>query len=111
MRFLHAVLKPRQSREGRMHCCRGTRRAHRWTLFAFALPLAVLPLAATAAVAPPGVLPELFGIPVDFLIFATILLGVALFHHHTLAVALTGLTALIAYKLAFMNYNFLESGR
>ena len=38
--------------------------------------------------------PELFGIPVDFVIFATILLGVALFHRHTLAVALTGLAIL-----------------
>ena len=35
----------------------------------------------------------LFGIPVDFILFGLTLLGVALFHHHTLAVALTGLAA------------------
>ena len=41
--------------------------------------------------------PELFGVPVDFVIFGTILLGVALFHHNTLAVALTGVAVLVAY--------------
>ena len=38
-----------------------------------------------------------FGIPLEFVLFAATLLGVALFHHHTLAVALTGLAALIGY--------------
>jgi Na+/H+ antiporter NhaD/arsenite permease-like protein len=41
------------------------------------------------------------GIPVEFGIFALTLLGVAIFHHHTLKVALIGLGALIAYKLGF----------
>ena len=31
-----------------------------------------------------------FGIPFEFLLFAATLLGVALFHHRTLQVALTG---------------------
>ncbi|MET0567792.1 MAG: citrate transporter [Hyphomicrobiaceae bacterium] len=44
---------------------------------------------------------SVFGIPVDFILFALTLLGVALFHHHTLRVALTGLAAIVAYKLAF----------
>ena len=34
---------------------------------------------------------SLFGIPVPFILFALTLLGVAVLHHHTLAVALTGL--------------------
>ena len=34
------------------------------------------------------------------------LLGVALFHHHTLRVALTGLAAIVAYKLAFTGFKF-----
>ena len=46
-------------------------------------------------------LPELAGIPVDFILFALILLGVALFHHHTLRVALVGLVVITLYKLAF----------
>ena len=38
------------------------------------------------------------GIPVDFMLFALTLLGVALFHHHTLHVALTGLAAITAVQ-------------
>jgi Na+/H+ antiporter NhaD/arsenite permease-like protein len=41
----------------------------------------------------------LFGIPLDFILFAATLLGVALFHHHTLKVALTGLAAITLYKV------------
>ncbi len=48
--------------------------------------------------------PAVFGIPVDFILFAATLLGVALFHHHTLRVALAGLVAVIAYKLAFTGF-------
>ena len=48
----------------------------------------------------------LLGIPVDFILFALTLLGVALFHHHTLQVALTGLAAIIAYKLTFTGFKF-----
>jgi len=44
------------------------------------------------------------GIPVEFLLFALTLLGVAVFHHHTLPVALTGLVAIIGYKLAFTGF-------
>ena len=36
----------------------------------------------------------LAGIPLDFILFALTLLGVALFHHHTLRVALTGLAVM-----------------
>jgi hypothetical protein len=31
--------------------------------------------------------PAVFGVPLDFILFALTLLGVALFHHHTLRVA------------------------
>jgi Na+/H+ antiporter NhaD/arsenite permease-like protein len=48
----------------------------------------------------------LFGIPVDFILFALTLLGVALFHRHTLPVALTGLAAIIVYKVAFTGFKF-----
>lgn len=50
----------------------------------------------------------LFGIPVDFILFALTLLGVALFHHHTLQVALTGLAAISLYKLVFTGFKFGE---
>ena len=45
-----------------------------------------------------------FGIPVDFILFALTLLGVALFHHKTLQVALAGLAAIIVYKLIFTGF-------
>nr|WP_249127868.1 citrate transporter [Bradyrhizobium lablabi] len=48
----------------------------------------------------------LFGIPVDFILFALTLLGVALFHHHTLPVALTGLAAIVVYKLIFTGFKY-----
>jgi Na+/H+ antiporter NhaD/arsenite permease-like protein len=45
-----------------------------------------------------------FGIPVDFILFAVTLLGVALFHHKTLQVALAGLAAIVVYKLVFTGF-------
>ena len=41
------------------------------------------------------------GVPVDFVLFAITLTGVALFHHHTLYVALVGLAVITLYKLGF----------
>jgi Na+/H+ antiporter NhaD/arsenite permease-like protein len=55
-------------------------------------------LPACAAAAAPGEPPALLGIPVDFLLFAATLLGVAVFHHHTLRVALVGLAAIVTYQ-------------
>jgi Na+/H+ antiporter NhaD/arsenite permease-like protein len=46
-----------------------------------------------------------FGIPLEFVLFALTLLGVALFHHRTLEVALTGLAVVVAYKLAFTGFH------
>jgi Na+/H+ antiporter NhaD/arsenite permease-like protein len=46
----------------------------------------------------------LFGIPVDFILFGLTLLGVAVFHHRTLEVALTGLAAVTVYKLLFTSF-------
>ena len=45
-----------------------------------------------------------FGIPVDFILFALTLLGIAVFHNHTLPIALSGLAAVIIYKLAFTGF-------
>ena len=62
--------------------------------------------AALAAGASPadGVLPSVAGIPVDFILFALTLAGVALFHHHTFWVALVGLASITGYKLAFTGF-------
>ena len=44
------------------------------------------------------------GVPVDFVLFAITLAGVALFHHHTLYVARTGLAVITLYKLGFSDF-------
>ncbi len=44
-------------------------------------------------------MPNLFGVPVEFFLFAATLLGVALFHGHTLQVGLAGLVAVAGYKI------------
>ncbi len=44
------------------------------------------------------------GAPLDFVLFGLTLAGIALFHHHTLQVALAGLAAIVAYKLAFTGF-------
>jgi Na+/H+ antiporter NhaD/arsenite permease-like protein len=48
---------------------------------------------------------ELLGIPLEFVLFAATLLGVALFHHRTLEVAVSGLLAIVAYKLAATGFH------
>lgn len=50
--------------------------------------------------------PTVAGIPVDFILFGLTLLGVALFHHYTLQVALTGLVTVTIYKLIFTGFKF-----
>jgi Na+/H+ antiporter NhaD/arsenite permease-like protein len=46
----------------------------------------------------------MFGVPVEFILFALTLLGVALFYHHTLRVALTGLVTISIYKILFTGF-------
>ena len=62
--------------------------------------LLMLPAVAFAA----GDLPTVGGIPVDFILFALTLLGVALFHNATLYVALTGLVTISLYKIVFTGF-------
>ncbi len=73
------------------------------------LPLSViLPVGALLAIhsglAVAAESPQVLGIPVDFILFALTLLGVALFHKYTLQVALTGVTVIILYKLGFTGF-------
>ncbi|MBL8490839.1 MAG: citrate transporter, partial [Rhodocyclaceae bacterium] len=48
--------------------------------------------------------PAVAGIPIEFILFALTLLGVALFHNQTFYVALSGLAAVSLYKLAFTGF-------
>jgi Na+/H+ antiporter NhaD/arsenite permease-like protein len=43
-------------------------------------------------------------VPVDFILFALILLGIATLHRHTLQVAVAGLVVVTIYKLAFTGF-------
>jgi hypothetical protein len=61
---------------------------------------------ALPALAASGEAPALLGIPVEFILFALTLLGVALLHHYTLQVALTGLATITLYKLFFTGFKF-----
>ena len=66
-------------------------------LAGFSLALLALPAFAAAG-------PHLASIPVDFILFALTLLGVALFHNHTFYVALTGLLTVSLYKIVFTGF-------
>ncbi|HEX5803180.1 MAG TPA: citrate transporter, partial [Azospira sp.] len=56
----------------------------------------------TLALAADG--PAVAGIPVDFILFGLTLLGVALFHHYVLQVALGGLATITVYKVLFTGF-------
>jgi Na+/H+ antiporter NhaD/arsenite permease-like protein len=82
----------------------GLESASRWrssslTATAAAILLAVCPGYAFAAESP-----VLLGIPVEFILFALTLIGVAVFHHYTLQVALSGLATIALYKLVFTGF-------
>ena len=62
--------------------------------------LLLLPVSAFAA----DSLPTVGGIPIDFILFGLTLLGVALFHHATLYVALSGLATITLYKIMFTGF-------
>jgi Na+/H+ antiporter NhaD/arsenite permease-like protein len=71
----------------------------------FALVLAAASNSALAAqAAAPAEGPAVLGVPLDFILFGLTLLGVALFHRHTLYVALAGLAVITLYKLGFTGF-------
>ncbi|MBF0139446.1 MAG: citrate transporter [Magnetococcales bacterium] len=48
--------------------------------------------------------PSILGIPLDFILFALVLLGVALFSENTLQVGLIGATTIVLYKVFFAGF-------
>jgi Na+/H+ antiporter NhaD/arsenite permease-like protein len=52
-----------------------------------------------------GDAPAVAGIRVEFILFAATLLGVALFHHRTLQIALGGLATIALYKIVFTGFH------
>jgi Na+/H+ antiporter NhaD/arsenite permease-like protein len=70
-----------------------------------AVLLYATPLSGYAAIpAAPRAIPSLFGVPVEFILFALTLVGVAVLHRHTLAVAASGLASIVVYKLFFTGF-------
>jgi len=63
-------------------------------------------LSGIALPASAGELIMVAGIPLDFILFALTLLGVALFHGHTLFVGLTGMVSITLYKLIFTGFKW-----
>jgi len=66
------------------------------------------PLAASLAGLPgaalggePAALPSIGPVPIEFILFAIILAGVALAHHHTMRIALGGAIVIALYKIVF----------
>jgi Na+/H+ antiporter NhaD/arsenite permease-like protein len=68
-------------------------------LLASATSMLTAPAFAAAAGLPEP--PALVGIPIDFILFALTLIGVALLHRHTLKIAVTGLVVITLFKIAF----------
>jgi hypothetical protein len=64
--------------------------------------LSVIALASLAAGA--NVRTNVSSLPIEFVLFGLTLLGIALFHRHTVPVALAGLTTITSYKLAFTGF-------
>src|SRR3954467_14538003 len=51
-----------------------------------------------------GTISVLLGVPFELVLFGATLAGVAVFHRHTLPVALSGLATIVLYKLAFTGF-------
>ena len=50
-------------------------------------------------------IPAIAGVPIEFILFAAVLAGVAVFHHHSLRVALIGVAVITLYKIAFSSFH------
>jgi Na+/H+ antiporter NhaD/arsenite permease-like protein len=78
---------------------------HNKSRMLFLLPLlcALTPLTAWAGEG--AAAPTVLGVRIEFILFGLTLLGVALFHHKTMQVALTGLAAITTYKLCCTGFH------
>jgi Na+/H+ antiporter NhaD/arsenite permease-like protein len=70
--------------------------------------LLFLLLFSQAIMASEGSAPSVAGIRWEFILFAVTLIGVAVFHHKTMYVALTGLAVVLVFKYVFTDFSLLE---
>ena len=54
-------------------------------------------------------MPAIAGIRIEFILFALTLIGVAVFHHKTMYVALTGLAAILIVKYVFTDFSIVRT--
>jgi len=74
----------------------------------FPLITLLLLLVSPSIYAAGGQIPVIAGIRIEFILFALTLLGVAVFHHKTMYVALGGLAAIVIIKYAFSDFSITE---
>lgn len=53
-------------------------------------------------------MPDILGIRIEFILFGLTLIGVAVFHHKTMYVALTGLVVILTVKYIFTDFSLME---
>ncbi len=85
-----------------------TARSARTTLIAFSGLAALAAVFAAVGLAGGSDGPALLGIRAEFFLFAITLIGVALLHHQTLQVALTGLASILLFKFAFTDFHLVR---
>jgi Na+/H+ antiporter NhaD/arsenite permease-like protein len=78
---------------------------HCWVRAALALGLMSFAPLALAADVQLFAGPRLAGIPFEFFLFGATLAGVALFHHHTLPIAVAGAIVVALYKMLFSPFH------
>jgi Na+/H+ antiporter NhaD/arsenite permease-like protein len=74
----------------------------------FILVSGMLLFVSQALMASGGSMPVIAGIRIEFILFALTLIGVAIFHHKTMYVALTGLAAILIFKYIFSDFSLAE---
>ena len=81
--------------------------------FRFVFARGIRSVLATALLLAPGIAlaadratPSIGPVPIDFILFALTLLGVALFHRRTLQVAVTGLVVIVVWKILFSPFAY-----
>ncbi|MBN1791945.1 MAG: hypothetical protein JW830_15720 [Bacteroidales bacterium] len=78
---------------------------HRYRFLLYTIILIFISQVITAA---DGKMPAISGIRLEFILFALTLMGVAVFHHKTMYVALSGLAAILIAKYVFTDFSVTE---
>ncbi len=78
---------------------------HRYRFLLYTIIFVFISQVITAA---DGKMPAISGIRIEFILFAVTLIGVAVFHHKTMYLALSGLAAILIAKYVFTDFSLTE---